>query len=418
MDQGSLHKLTYHKQEDVEDLEPYSAGGYHPVNIGDLYSNDRYRIVHKLGWGSYSTVWLARDSTLNRYVALKIVVAAVSKDSTESRILRHLRKFKGDNEPGSGFILSLLDDFYIDGPNGRHLCLVTEPTRCSVGEAKEDVPFKFPIEIARAISAQAILGLRSLHYRGVIHGDLHTRNMLLALPRIDSMSVDEIYQHFHTPRQTQIRRVDGAPPGPEAPSFAVMPAQVIINCDEVSDPRICISDFGEAWLNQDMTSKNDLNTPVALLPPEATFAKDSIGPPADVWTLACSMYEILGERPLFEGFFPTRDDIIAEMVDCLGRLPQTWWENWRSRGKYFHEDGSFISEVSAAESLNLAHRIQWMGRTKNLEFSAEEAQSVEKMLRAMLEFEPAKRATAEDIVKSEWMTYWGLPSLRKFDIPI
>ncbi|KAL8683746.1 MAG: hypothetical protein Q9224_006656 [Gallowayella concinna] len=170
MDQGSLHKLTYQKQEDVEDLEPYSAGGYHPVNIGDLYSNDRYRIVHKLGWGSYSTVWLARDSTLNRYVALKIVVAAVSKDSTESRILRHLRKFNGDNEPGSGFILSLLDDFYIDGPNGRHLCLVTEPTRCSVGEARKDVPFKFPIEIARAISAQAILGLRSLHYRGVVHG--------------------------------------------------------------------------------------------------------------------------------------------------------------------------------------------------------------------------------------------------------
>ncbi|KAL8810773.1 MAG: hypothetical protein Q9223_002121 [Gallowayella weberi] len=229
------------------------------------------------------------------------------------------------------------------------------------------------------------------------------------------MSVDEIYQHFRTPEQRQIHRLDGAPLGPEAPSFSVMPAQIGIPCNKVSDPWIRISDFGEAWLNQDMT-KHDLATPRAFLPPETTFAKDSIGPPADVWTLACSIYEMLGERPFFEDWCPSRDDIIARSVECLGPLPREWWDNWASRGKYFHEDGSYICEVSASESANLADQIQWMGRTENLEFSAEEAQSVETMLRAMMEFEPAKRATAEDIVKSEWMTRWGLPSLRKFNI--
>jgi serine/threonine-protein kinase SRPK3 len=36
------------------------AGGYHRVLIGDKF-NDRYLIVEKLGWGHFSTVWLAKD---------------------------------------------------------------------------------------------------------------------------------------------------------------------------------------------------------------------------------------------------------------------------------------------------------------------------------------------------------------------
>lgn len=49
--------------EDEEDLEDYRPGGYHPINIGDEFSNGRYMIVRKLGWGHFSTVWLARDNT-------------------------------------------------------------------------------------------------------------------------------------------------------------------------------------------------------------------------------------------------------------------------------------------------------------------------------------------------------------------
>lgn len=44
-----------------EDLEDYRKGGYHPVSIGDKFSNGRYVIIRKLGWGHFSTVWLARD---------------------------------------------------------------------------------------------------------------------------------------------------------------------------------------------------------------------------------------------------------------------------------------------------------------------------------------------------------------------
>ena len=41
-------------------LHAWFVGGYHVVKIGDVY-NDRYTIEKKLGWGHFSTVWLASD---------------------------------------------------------------------------------------------------------------------------------------------------------------------------------------------------------------------------------------------------------------------------------------------------------------------------------------------------------------------
>ena len=47
----------------------FVSGGYHPVKISDVY-NSRYVVLRKLGWGHFSTVWLARDS---RSVGLVVV---------------------------------------------------------------------------------------------------------------------------------------------------------------------------------------------------------------------------------------------------------------------------------------------------------------------------------------------------------
>jgi serine/threonine-protein kinase SRPK3 len=38
----------------------YRPGGFHPVHIGDVFGN-RYKVLRKLGYGLYSTVWLVRD---------------------------------------------------------------------------------------------------------------------------------------------------------------------------------------------------------------------------------------------------------------------------------------------------------------------------------------------------------------------
>lgn len=45
----------------TEWIEEYRPGKFHPIHLGDLLNDARYKIIRKLGYGSYSTVWLARD---------------------------------------------------------------------------------------------------------------------------------------------------------------------------------------------------------------------------------------------------------------------------------------------------------------------------------------------------------------------
>lgn len=44
-----------------EGTEEYRRGGYHAVRIGDSFKNGAYVVQRKLGWGHFSTVWLAWD---------------------------------------------------------------------------------------------------------------------------------------------------------------------------------------------------------------------------------------------------------------------------------------------------------------------------------------------------------------------
>lgn len=127
----------YHPEVDVEDFEDYVPGGYHPTLIGDTFCSGRYVVVHKLGFGGYSTIWLAWDQQRRRYVSLKILTARASPDSHEGKILNHLMK-SDLTHAGKRFIPSLLDQFSFDGPNGHHRCFVGEPAGVSVAKSKED----------------------------------------------------------------------------------------------------------------------------------------------------------------------------------------------------------------------------------------------------------------------------------------
>jgi hypothetical protein len=57
-------------------LYGYRKGGYHPVNLNEAYSAGRYRVVFKLGWGQFSTVWLCMDEVEKKHVAVKFVKSA------------------------------------------------------------------------------------------------------------------------------------------------------------------------------------------------------------------------------------------------------------------------------------------------------------------------------------------------------
>ncbi|KAL2833135.1 kinase-like domain-containing protein [Aspergillus pseudoustus] len=174
-------------QYGVEDLEFYRSGGYHPSHIGDCHHNNRYEIVHKLDFGGYSTVWIARDRLTAKNVALKITL--VIKDGT--------------------FVASLLDEFTIDGPNGRHLCIVTVLAGCSVWRLRDaSLVWKFPLNVARAMAAQSLLGLAYIHSCGIVHGDLHVNNILFKFSNLENASVEELCAELGEPHKIPVKRLD------------------------------------------------------------------------------------------------------------------------------------------------------------------------------------------------------------------
>jgi len=74
------HDLYADSADDSEDegIKEYQVGGYHPVHLGEVLIG-RYVIVQKLGWGQFSTVWLAKDMKHeSTYVALKVQKSAPS----------------------------------------------------------------------------------------------------------------------------------------------------------------------------------------------------------------------------------------------------------------------------------------------------------------------------------------------------
>ena len=103
-------------------------------------------------------------------MALKIITAAASRLCSEAKIGHHLQQGNLDH-PGRKFVLSLQDDFSIDGPNGRHKCLVSEVVGSSIIEVKEASELgMLSLKTARIITAQIILGLSYIHSCGIFHG--------------------------------------------------------------------------------------------------------------------------------------------------------------------------------------------------------------------------------------------------------
>ncbi|KGO77100.1 hypothetical protein PITC_024560 [Penicillium italicum] len=68
LDKSQIDQPLYVCPIDAEPLHRYRRGGYHPVTLGEYLKSGRYKVLNKLGWGGYSTVWAARDQRLYKIV--------------------------------------------------------------------------------------------------------------------------------------------------------------------------------------------------------------------------------------------------------------------------------------------------------------------------------------------------------------
>ncbi|KAF2217660.1 hypothetical protein CERZMDRAFT_108335 [Cercospora zeae-maydis SCOH1-5] len=348
----------------AEDVEEYRLGGFHPVHIGDVFQA-KYKVLHKLGAGGFSTTWLARDTVDKKYVALKILKAEETASYSELRMLQSLANIPG-HHPGRRHIRMVLDSFFIEGPNGRHNCVITEVAGPSLNDLY-NVPGmgytagarRLRANIARKVNSQIIEAIDFLHFNRVCHGDLTTSNLLLHLKSIDDWKENEIYQHFD----------------------------------------VCLVDFGEAFQFEEPVKSEDIGIPFMYRAPETIF-ESKYDRFSEIWALASN-------------------------GAMKGKLPDPWWKRWDKRTMCFGEDGRPLDNWPEGRVLAVQYPLEEMigdigseddesaiasgPASEMLERSwtkvdMYERKAMRDLLDGMLQWQPEERLSLEQIRKHRWIT--------------
>jgi eukaryotic-like serine/threonine-protein kinase len=140
--------------------------------IGTVLSG-RYRLEAKLGSGGMSTVYLARDETLDRPVAVKVMHREMSEQ--EDQLQRFRQEARAVAKLTHPNVVSVIDA----GEDGGHPYIVFEYVKgetlkqriARVGALDTQEAIAYAIEVAR--------GLSVAHARSMVHRDIKPQNVLI-----------------------------------------------------------------------------------------------------------------------------------------------------------------------------------------------------------------------------------------------
>jgi eukaryotic-like serine/threonine-protein kinase len=140
--------------------------------IGELFDS-RYRIERRIGTGGMADVFLARDETLGRRVAIKILAERYAQDAAfVERFRREATAAAGLSHPN---IVSVYDRGQAAGTSYIAMEYLNGPT------LKDEITSRAPLPEAEVVNwaTQALDALEFAHRQGVVHRDIKPHNMVL-----------------------------------------------------------------------------------------------------------------------------------------------------------------------------------------------------------------------------------------------
>ena len=140
--------------------------------IGTVLSG-RYRLESKLGSGGMSTVYLARDETLERSIAVKVMHGEISDQPDQiERFRREARSVAQVSHPN---VVAVIDA----GEDGGHPYIVFEYVEGETLKQRIDRLGRLPVDEAAAYGIEIGRGLAAAHARMLVHRDVKPQNVLI-----------------------------------------------------------------------------------------------------------------------------------------------------------------------------------------------------------------------------------------------
>ncbi|MFO0796477.1 MAG: protein kinase [Gemmataceae bacterium] len=230
------------------DTDPLATGAYLDTDppspaVPGAPAVPGYEILGELGKGGMGVVYKARQTGLNRVVALKMILAGPhAAPAAVARFLAEARAVARFQHPN---VVQIFDVGEAAGLPYFALEFVDGPTLAKqIGRAPT------PPAYAAAVAEELARAVAYAHAQGVVHRDLKPANVLLA-----------------------------------------------------PDGTAKVTDFGLAKYDDDSGQTQTgqiLGTP-SYMAPEQAEGRDDVGPPADVYALGAILYDLLTGRPPFVG---------------------------------------------------------------------------------------------------------------------
>jgi eukaryotic-like serine/threonine-protein kinase len=213
----------------------------------------RYRFERELGRGGMATVYLARDLTRDRYVAVKVLLPELAVTLGMERFLREIDVGTALQHPR---IVGVLDSGQADGVLYYTMPFVDGATlRDKLNREKQ-----LSVDDTILITQQVADALAYAHSKGVIHRDIKPENILLDAT------------------------------GALVADFGIARAVSVAGGENLTRTGMAVG------------------TPTYMSPEQAMGSKD-VTPESDIYSLACVTYEMLAGQPPFTG--PTAMALLA-----------------------------------------------------------------------------------------------------------
>ncbi|KAF5536633.1 CMGC kinase [Fusarium mexicanum] len=354
-----------------EDINLYPRGFCYPISIGEIIVA-RYRIIHKLGHGAFSTVWMAQDMVEHKDVALKILMLGGSDERDY-----HVQSEIIGSAEDLTYLLVYHETFLLLSPHGKHRVFVLPIQGPNL---RNHPPTKRPFATRMRFAVQLLNALKTLHDAGIIHSDLNTANIMYTLRPLNK-SITEKYKQIGRPRKMKLwteQWKDGELVVPMKPK------------EELIGDSIVLGDFGLAHKAGASTPK--MQSPATYCAPERVQnTHPSFG--SDMWSYMCIFFELYTGMHLFQGW--GHISVVSSIVSTLGPLPESWKGTYHVGGS--GEDKWYEQNWQINPEFDLNKRLTQLRPGVEMR----ELELVVSILRRGLAYQHENRITAAELLEDD-----------------